>query len=287
MMPIVFYNNEYVNGALPLLTAGDRAYRYGDGLFESMVAFDGIVPLLPYHYERLQWSCEILQMKVPSYFNFDWLKETITTLLQRNGCRNARLRLQVSRAGEGLYLPLSNDVDILITCLEVTNNSFQWSSINANFSPYRVDMGVLSNLKTTSKIQYVMSALHAQKVGAQECFLFNIKGTLAEAINSNVFIISGDTIVTPALTNGGVNGVMRRFVISQLERDYKIIQADVMMKDIDEADEIFLTNAVRGIQSIAVVGSVVYSDQVTRGIFAQINEAIKLIVAEAKAEINK
>jgi branched-chain amino acid aminotransferase len=139
-------------------------------------------------------------------------------------------------------------------------------------------MGVLSNLKTTSKIQYVMSALHAAKVGAQECFLFNIKGTLAEAISSNVFVISGDQIVTPALTNGGVNGVMRRYMISQLEKTYKVIQADVLMKDLDEADEIFLTNAVRGIQSVAVVGSVVYSDTQTRKIFKQLNDSIAQII---------
>ena len=286
-MAIAFYNTGYIDDSQPLLMAGDRSFRYGDGLFESMVAFDRVVPLLPYHYERLQRSCEILLMKLPPYFGFDWLKDAISTLLNRNGFKNARIRLQVSRGGDGFYLPASNEVDVLITCTEITNDIFEWGSIKADFSPYRVDMGVLSNLKTTSKIQYVMSALHARKVGAQECFLFNVKGTLAEAISSNVFLISGDTIVTPALTNGGVNGVMRRYVISQLEKSYRIVQADVLMKDIDEADEIFLTNAVRGVQSVAVVGSVVYSDNMTRDIFAQTNHSIRQIVAENKATIEK
>jgi branched-chain amino acid aminotransferase len=115
--------------------------------------------------------------------------------------------------------------------------------------------------------------------------MFNLKGTLAEAINSNVFLVSGDTIVTPALTNGGVNGVMRRYLISQLEKSHRIVQADVLMKDIDEADEIFVTNAVRGIQSIAVVGSVVYSDQVTREIFKKVNESVRKIIDTSKALI--
>ena len=284
-MAIVVYNNEYLDGAKPLLTADDRAYRYGDGIFESMVAFDGVVPLLPYHYERLQRSSEILLMKLPVNLNFDWLKETVSSLLQRNDFQNARIRIQVSRRGGGLYLPASNETDILISCAEISNTMFEWSSLKADFSPYRVDMGVLSNLKTTSKIQYVMSALHAEKVGAQECFMFNLKGTLAEAINSNVFLVSGDTIVTPALTNGGVNGVMRRYLISQLEKSHRIVQADVLMKDIDEADEIFVTNAVRGVQSIAVVGSVVYSDQVTREIFRKVNESVRKIIDSSKALI--
>jgi branched-chain amino acid aminotransferase len=286
-MAIAFYNTEYIDDSQPLLMADDRSFRYGDGLFESMVAFDRVVPLLPYHYERLQRSCEILLMKLPPYFSFDWLKDVVSILLYRNGYKNARIRIQVSRGGEGFYLPASNEVDLLITCTEITNEIFEWRSLKADFSPYRVDMGVLSNLKTTSKIQYVMSALHARKVGAQECFLFNVKGTLAEAISSNVFLISGDTIVTPALTNGGVNGVMRRYLISQLEKSYRIVQADVLMKDIDEADEIFLTNAVRGVQSVAVVGSVVYSDNITRDIFAQINHSIRQIVSENKATIDK
>jgi branched-chain amino acid aminotransferase len=282
MMGIAFYNNDYVDGSQPLLTADDRSLHYGDGIFESIIAFDGVVPLLPYHYERMQWSCEILQMKPPVYFSFDWLKETLLQLLQKNGYKNARIRMQLSRSGDGYYLPTSNDVDILITATEITNNSFEWSSIKADFSPHRIDFGVLSNIKTTSKIQYVMSSLHAQKIGAQECFIFNFKGTLAEAINSNVFIISGDTIITPALTNGGVNGVMRRYVISLLEKKYKIVQSDVLMKDIDEADEIFLTNAVRGVQSVAVVGSVVYSDRVTRNIFKLVNDGIRQIVTEGE-----
>jgi branched-chain amino acid aminotransferase len=273
-MAIVYYNNKYAEDTEPLLSVDNRSYRYGDGLFESMVAFDGVVALLPYHYERLQRSCEILMMKLPVYFDFDWLTEALSVLLNRNNCKNARIRLQVSRAGSGLYLPLSNEVDILITCMELPHGNYQWSSIKADFSPYRVDTGVLSNLKTTSKIQYVMSALHAQHAGAQECFLFNIKGTLAEAVNSNVFLISGETIVTPALTNGGVNGVMRRHMISVLDGKYRVVQADVLMKDIDEADEIFLTNATRGIQSVAVVGSVVYSDSKTREIFALLNQSI-------------
>jgi branched-chain amino acid aminotransferase len=126
-----------------------------------------------------------------------------------------------------------------------------------------------------------MSALHANKVGAKESFLFNTKGTLAEAIQSNAFLIKNRVLImTPALTNGGVNGVMRRYLISQLEKTRKIVQSDVLMSDIDEADEIFLTNAVRGIQSVAVVGSVVYSDTQTREIFKTINESIGQLVAQ-------
>lgn len=280
-MATVFYNGEFVDGLQPLLTAEDRSYRYGDGLFESLVAFDGSMPMLPYHYERLRHSCDILLMKLPAHFNFDWLKDTLTILLTKNAFTNARIRIQVSRASGGLYLPPSNQTEVLITCNSIPNNMFEWSSINATFSPYRVDMGVLSNLKTTSKIQYVMSALQAQKVGAEECFMFNIKGTLADAVSSNVFIVKDDMIITPALTNGGVNGVLRRYVISVLENEYKVVQADVLMNDIDEADEIFLTNAVKGIQSVAVAGSVVYSDAVTRRIFNKVNESISGIIANA------
>lgn len=281
-MAVAFYNNTFVEDSLPLLNADNRSFRYADGLFESMAAFDGIVPLLPYHYERMQRSCEILMMHIPSYVNFDWFKAIVSDLLVCNRMTNARIRVQATRADGGLYMPVTNAVDMLITCTQIPENIFQWSSINATFSPYRVDTGVLSNLKTTSKIQYVMSALHADKVGAKESFLFNTKGTLAEAIQSNVFLIKGDIIMTPALTNGGVNGVMRRYVIGQLERVHKVVQSDVLMSDIDEADEIFLTNAVRGIQSVAVVGSVVYSDIRTREIFNTINQSIRQLV-EVKA----
>ncbi|MBS1685595.1 MAG: aminotransferase class IV [Bacteroidetes bacterium] len=282
-MAIAFYNNTYVEDTLPVIQADNRAFRYGDGLFESMVAFDSVVPLLPYHYERLRHSAEILMMELHQYMDFDWFKATVMDLLSRNKTANARIRIQLTRAGAGLYKPEINTTDLLITCTAIPNNRFEWSSINATFSPYRVDTGVLSNLKTTSKIQYVLSALLAEKKGASEAFLFNTKGTLAEAVQSNVFLIKGDLIMTPALTNGGVNGVMRRYVIGQLEETFNVVQADVLMNDIDEADEIFVTNAVRGIQSVAVVGSVVYSDAKTRDIFAMINQGIRQMVLAGKS----
>lgn len=282
-MAIAFYNNTYVEDTLPVIQVDNRAFRYGDGLFESMVAFDSVVPLLPYHYERLRHSAEILMMELHQYMDFDWFKATVMDLLSRNKTANARIRIQLTRAGAGLYKPEINTTDLLITCTAIPNNRFEWSSINATFSPYRVDTGVLSNLKTTSKIQYVLSALLAEKKGASEAFLFNTKGTLAEAVQSNVFLIKGDLIMTPALTNGGVNGVMRRYVIGQLEETFNVVQADVLMNDIDEADEIFVTNAVRGIQSVAVVGSVVYSDAKTRDIFAMINQGIRQMVLAGKS----
>ncbi|MBS1622396.1 MAG: aminotransferase class IV [Bacteroidetes bacterium] len=282
-MAIAFYNNTYVEDTLPVIQADNRAFRYGDGLFESMVAFDNVVPLLPYHYERLRHSAEILMMELHQYMDFDWFKATVMDLLSRNKTANARIRIQLTRAGTGLYKPEINTTDLLITCTAIPNNRFEWSSINATFSPYRVDTGVLSNLKTTSKIQYVLSALLAEKKGASEAFLFNTKGTLAEAVQSNVFLIKGDLIMTPALTNGGVNGVMRRYVIGQLEETFNVVQSDVLMNDIDEADEIFVTNAVRGIQSVAVVGSVVYSDAKTRDIFAMINQGIRQMVLAGKS----
>lgn len=279
-MAILYYNEQYIVDTQPIFGAENRALKYGDGLFETIIVFDGVAPLLPLHYERLKHSVDILQINLPLYFDFNWLKNTIKTLLLRNEYSNARVRVQVSRAGEGFYLPISNQADILITCTHIVNSTYEWSSIKADFSPYRVDMGVLSNLKTTSKIQYVMSALHAQKVVAQECFLFNIKGTLAEAINANVFILKNNLLITPALTNGGVNGVMRRHLIALLERHYKVVQADVLMADIDEADEIFLTNAVRGIQSVAVVRSIVYTDTETRKIFNLLNDSIQHLIEQ-------
>jgi branched-chain amino acid aminotransferase len=269
-MGIGFYNGHWVDGSQPVISTSNRAYRYGDGLFESIVVFNASAPLLPFHHERLLRSSEILLMQLPSYYSYDWLKGTVATLIEKNHYRNARLRLQISREDGGLYLPISNEVLLEISATELPNSSYQWSSIRADFSPYRVDTGVLANLKTTSKIQYVMSALHAVKKGANECFLFNTKGTLAEAINSNVFLIKDDKIITPVLTAGGVNGVMRRYLINLLELEYDLQQREVSMEDIDEADEIFLTNAIKGIQSVAVVGEVVYTDRVTRAIFAKL-----------------
>ena len=274
-MGTLFYNGQFLDDNQPIYSADSRAVKYGDGIFESIVVFNGVPPLLVYHYERVRDSAELLLIKMPSYFDYDWFKATIYELLKRNGYANARLRVQVSRAGEGLYLPTTHGADIHITCTPITNSEFEWSSIKVDFSPYRVDMGLLSNLKTTSKVHYIMSALHAEKVGADDCFLFNAKGTLADTVSSNVFVIKGDLIMTPALTNGGVDGVMRRHLIQLLKEKYRVIQADVLMSDIDEADEIFLTNAVRGIQSVAVVRSVVYTDTATRQILKLLNNTIK------------
>jgi branched-chain amino acid aminotransferase len=275
-MTFINFNGELLPADAKLLTIANRSFRYGDGLFESMRMFKGQLKFAGLHADRLQRGMKALKIDGYSQMDAWFLKEKAEELAARNKAKHGRLRLTVYRDSEGLYGPTLNKMGY---CLEITPADEPRYFLNEKglimdiFTDIPKATNYLSNIKTCNSLTYVMAAIFKTQNKLDEVFLLNQNGFLCEAGSSNLFVWYKDHLYTPALSEGCVEGVMRQVVINiAKENNIAITEAQISPDILYEADEVFLTNASRGIQSVMGYGVKRYFNKLSKALVDELNK---------------
>ncbi len=261
-MKYINYNGNIYNEHEKLLPAINRGTRYGDGFFESMVLFDRKFPLLEYHWNRIEFTMEVLEVFFPKRFDIERFQAMVLDLAAVNNiASNARVRLQFFRKGSGFYLPDENELAYVISLDEIKNTQFEaGEGLCAGFSEEHFkSLSSYSDLKTSSAIGYVLAAKQMKREGWDDIILLNMANQICESLNSNIFLVKGDKLITPDLKSGCVSGVLRSYLLST--QSEIIEERPVSLPELTEADEILLTNAVRGVQWVKSYGSRSYTNK--------------------------
>jgi branched-chain amino acid aminotransferase len=232
--------------------ADNRGYRYGDGLFETMKLVAGKITLEPFHFERLFTGMQVLKYLVPKLLTPEKLRQEILELCGKNGCSTlARVRLSVSRGNGGLYDD-DKKLQYLIECWplnDAVNHLNENGLVIDIFPDARKGNDIFSNLKSANFLPYAMAAQYAKTNKLNDCLVLNMAGNLADTTIANIFVIKEDIIHTPALNEGCVNGVMRRYLLERLRTTgYAVQEGHLTPESLEMADEVFLTNAINGIR---------------------------------------
>jgi branched-subunit amino acid aminotransferase/4-amino-4-deoxychorismate lyase len=259
-MPVSFinYNGNIVDATQPVLSSSNRAFRYGDALFETIRLMNGEILYFEKHLSRLQSGMKYLGMNWHDDFNFQHLYLLIRHVDQVNKLNgNGRIRFEVFREDGGLYTPTSNNVSYIIEADSLNENEYRLNETGLKidfFKEVAKPLNRLSNLKSSNALCYVMASMHKSKLAMDDCIILNTEGNIAEAISSNVFIVSKGNAITPSLEQGCVSGVMREVVIELLkEKGKKIIESKITIEDLLKADELFLTNVIDGIRWVGAI----------------------------------
>jgi branched-chain amino acid aminotransferase len=213
--------------------------------------FDKKIPLIEYHWSRLAFTADVISATLPSKFDIAYLEGLILDLASVNdAARNARVRIQFFRKGKGLYWPEDKELGFAMTMQAISNNRFEAGAglIAGIRDDCFKDISMISDIKASGSLMYVLAAGFARKEGWDECILTNPAGHICEMLSGNIFITKGSELMTPTLDSGCINGVMRNWLMSM--PDVKAIERDFEVEDLINADEILLTNAVRGVQWI-------------------------------------
>ncbi len=273
----LLYNDEFIATDQPVLTAGNRAFRYGDGLFESMRMSNGKLKFAEDHAERLVAGMKALKMEGGALLDDYFLKQKTAELCKRNKLKgNVRFRLSVYREGDGLYTPNSNKSGYLLEASALTESSYSLNKKGLIIDVYddmTKPVNKLSNFKTISSLLYVMAGLYKKQYHLDEAMIVNQHGFLCESISSNVFIVYDKQIYTPALSEGCIAGVMRKVVMGLAKsNDISIIEAQINPEILNEAEEVFVTNAVGGIRWVMGYGKKRYFNEVSKNLSALLNK---------------
>lgn len=246
------YNGRLLSEDEPLFPASSRVHRYGDGFFESIRVSSGNILHFNHHLHRIRKSAMLLGMVLDSRFEEQRMEQEIQNTLKAGNLIHARVRLTIFREGNGFYLPTEEQSSFLIEVSPLDSAYYPYLQEGLLLGDYREmskNANFISMLKTNSALMYVMASLHARRNGFGECVLFNEQGRVAEAINSNIFKVDGNKVITPPLSEYGVDGVMR-MVVMDLARNYgyDVFEQPITANDLIASDELFLTSAVSGIR---------------------------------------
>jgi branched-chain amino acid aminotransferase len=277
MLPVfINFNGNLIPQDTQILTVNNRAFKYGDGLFESMRMIKGELKFAELHSNRLQKGMKTL--KIDGYPEMDtyFLKEKAEELARRNKIKNGRLRLTVFRDADGFYTPFENK---MAWCLELKPNDENQYKLNPKglivdlYTELTKPINFLSNIKTCNSLIYVMAGIYKSQNKLDEVILLNQNGFLCEASSSNIFVYYQKQLYTPALSEACVEGVMRQIVIDLARKmSIPITEAQINPNILFEADEVFITNASRGIQSVMGFGIKRYFNELSKMLNMELNK---------------
>ena len=261
-------NGKVINEINAVVSINNRSFRYGDGCFETMKVSKGKLLFADYHFERLFNSLELLQFTVPSFLTPEYLLANILNLTQKNRHEKlARIRLTIYRGEGGLYDPQNHVPNFTIQTWELnpTNNLLNENGLVIDiFEKSRKVCDNYSAIKSNNYLGYAMAALWTKEQHLNDAILLNPYNRVADATIANVFIIKDGIVKTPGLSEGGINGIMRRYLLNQLpEIAVPVEESMLTMDDLLEADELFLTNSIYGIRWVKQLRDKMYGNSIT------------------------
>lgn len=261
-MPVINIDGRLMaeDGALP---HDNRAFRYGYGLFETMLYRDGQIELAPYHWERLFAGMEQLHFEKPKHFTPQMMEHEVQRTVRRNGLEAlCRVRLQVWPGNGGLYDAGTFAPHFLVECFPLQNEVTQ---LNENGLTVGIaqhlfkSMDSLANLKSCNSLIYAMAARQAKAHKWNDALVCNTEDGVIESTIANIFWIKNDVVHTPPLVEGCINGVMRRHLLDKLRTEnITVTEKKLPYGELILAEEVFLTNAIRKIKWVKQLGDISY-----------------------------
>jgi len=249
---MINFNGDILDQEKFSLTAENRGFKYGDAVFETIKVVNNKVIFWEDHYFRLMASMRMLRMKIPMSFTLEFLEKEILSLVKANNTsQKSRVRLTIFRKDGGLYMPKTNEIDFLVEASELNHNIKNDYKIDI-FKDFYNYSGLLSTIKTNNKMLNTLASVFAKENDLDNCILINEKKGVVEVTNGNIFIVKDNIVKTPATTEGCIKGIVRKKVLEILSKneEFKVEETSISPFEIQKADEVFITNAIIGIQPV-------------------------------------
>lgn len=265
-----------------IFVENNRGFLFGDSVFETIKVLPNQILYLEDHYFRLMASMRICRMEIPMNFTMEFMESEIFKLIQALPFAKAyRIRFSVFRIGDGYYTPDSREVKFVINATTLDNSIY-----DINPSEYEIELfkdahitkQLFSTLKSNNKMIQVVGSIFAKENDYQNCLLLNDEKNVVEALQSNVFMKMGNRLITPPLTDGCLNGIMRKQILAIAKKIDGLVveESSISPFDLQKADELFLTNTIIGIQPITRYRKKTFTIEISNEILKRLNAQILL-----------
>ncbi len=276
---MINFNGSILSQDSNILTQ-NRAFLYGDGVFETVKIIDNKILFLEDHYFRLMSSMRVVRMEIPMNFTMEYLEEQILSVVNANSLSaSSRARITVYRNDGGYYLPQNNTVSFLIhtSALENVLYSFEKQHYEVDlYKDFYITKQLLSSIKSTNKIINITGSIFAYENSLDNCLLLNDSKNVVEALQGNIFMLLGTKLITPPVSEGCLNGVMRKQILHLAKKleNVEVVEGVISPFDLQKADELFITNVIKGIQPITQYRKKSFVTEVSSQLLEKLNEMI-------------
>ena len=274
------YNGDNIRSENFSIPVYNRGFKYGDGIFETIRTANKEPLFFKEHLTRLFFGMNLLKFDFDSHKSETKIYNSIKLLLDANKhFSGARIRITVFRDGKGLYTPETNEFNFLVESNELETNEFKLNKKGLKidiFKDIRLRYSEFSSIKTLNSLPYILAGNYKNKNKLDDCLLLNSTNVIVEAISSNLFVVKGNSIITPSLSEGGINGITKNIIIDiALSKKYTLIEdAQLRETDLLNADEIFLTNSISGITWVAAYKNKRYFNKTAKKLLLELNSLV-------------
>jgi branched-chain amino acid aminotransferase len=258
---MIFLNNKLVRKDKAMISVFDHGFLYGDGIYETLRSYNGMVFMLDEHIERLYRSASLIQLTI--HKNTDAIKKAVYQTLRANRLREAVVRITVSRGAgpAGLDPELCKKPTFVIFATQFRKYPEQCYRKGVKISIVKTRRNIISALnpqiKSLNFLNNVLAKIEAKNENTFEALMLNYRGYLAEGTVSNVFFVKDESLYTPGLNAGILGGITRKAVLDIARKcGFKIRQGKFRKNAIYGAEEVFLSNTTMEVMPVSHVDNV-------------------------------
>ncbi len=274
------YNGHLISIYEPVVSFANRAFRYGDALFETIRYVNGKIMFLSDHMRRIKVGMTMLRMNIPFDFGVETISNLIRQLIEVNKLpSDVRVRFTVFRNEGGFYTPRSNDISFLIETEALDDTGYRTNDTGFKvdiFHDIRKPKNKLATLKSGNALIYVLAGIYKKDVKLDDVIILNEEGNICESVSSNIFFVKNGSLYTPMLAQGCVEGVMRRQIMEIAQR-HRILcyEINIPLNTMLNSDEVFLTNAIQGVRWVGEYKTKTYQNKMATFFTEKLNESIQ------------
>ncbi len=251
----------WVNGTLSdVVAVGDRSFQYGDGCFTTILTKDGKIQHWALHVERMEACLDVLDIAKPDWQLVEqWLEPALLF------DEKAGLKIHISRGvgGRGYSPSHLEQPNVTISHFAFPSHYAQWQTEGLDICVCSKRMGLnpmLAGHKHNNRLEQVLLKGEMDKAGFADGLCLDIHGHIVETTSANVFWVKGGTLYTPSLDNAGVSGIARKIILNHsAELGMKVVTGDFELDHLDNAEEVFISNALLEVAPITRISQHQYS----------------------------
>jgi branched-chain amino acid aminotransferase len=258
----IFLNDRIVTEQEAVVSVFDHGFLYGDGIYETMRAYDGTVFMLERHVQRLARSASLMRLDMPSP---EFIRSAIYSAMEANGLKSAYVRVTVSRGKGpiGLDPALCKEATFVVIAEEFRDypERLYAEGVRLIIAKTRRNLveAIDPKIKSLNFLNNIFAKIEAKERGAYEAVMLNAAGFIAEGTVCNIFFVKDGVLCTPSVETGVLDGITRELVVRVARENGMVVkEGDFTPDDLFSASEVFFTNTTSEVMPVSQVEDVKY-----------------------------